>query len=294
MDKQSFKNKVKDIWAFIKRTAVRVWAYLKVAKMEWIVMISVFAFDLISKALVENLIAYDDTVTLIPYVFNAHRIHNYNAAFGSSTLTGWMGYTGSRIFYCVFAVAASVAFILLLIRNKGKNRVFRVSLALFVAGAMGNCIDRMFLGYVRDFIEFVYFGGTIGGRTTWAYIFNIADVALVTGVILVIFYFLFLYRDTDKKKGVEISFSIDEEERSDSPAFAGGDVDAIDIGVATVNEQADGTAVSDADDSNGADGAQDIDGTRSKIDLDGDTQTGQTDADIVDSISDNSNGGDAG
>lgn len=202
--------------------AARAWAYLKVAKMEWIVMISVFAFDLIAKALVENFIDYGDTVTLIPYVFNAHRIHNYAAAFGSSALTGWMGPVGSRIFYCVFAVAASVAFILVLIKNKGKSKMLRVSLALFVAGAMGNCIDRMILGYVRDFIEFVYFGGTIGGRTTWAYIFNIADVSLVTGVIFIIFYFLFLYRDPDKKKrsvadadGVPIDMTAESSDAND-------------------------------------------------------------------------------
>lgn len=231
MDKQAFKNKVKDLWALIKRTAARVWAYLKVAKMEWIVMISVFALDLIAKSLVENFLDYDTTVPMIPYFLNARKVHNYNAAFGSSTLTSWIGGTGARIFFCVFAVAASVAFILILIKNRGKSRVFRISLALFVAGAMGNCIDRMILGYVRDFIEFVYFGGTIGGRTTWAYVFNIADVALVTGVCLIIFYFLVLYRDPDKKKNAEAveaveadgetSSDIVDDETPDGEASAG-------------------------------------------------------------------------
>lgn len=207
-----FKNKAQAVWAFIKQAAIKVFNYLKVAKMEWIVMISVFIVDLVAKSLVENFLAFDETVPMIPYFLNAHKVHNYAAAFGSSWLRGWMGDIGARIFFCVFAVAASVAFILVLIRNKGKSRVFRIAVALFVAGAMGNCIDRMALGYVRDFIEFEYFGLTIFGRKTWAYIFNIADVALVTGVLLIVFYFLFLYRDNDKKK---IEFTIDSEPTDD-------------------------------------------------------------------------------
>ncbi|MCH5154113.1 MAG: signal peptidase II [Clostridiales bacterium] len=210
-----FKNKAKAVWAFIKRKAIRVFKYLKEAKMEWIIIVSVFAFDLIAKSLVENFLDYDYTVPLIPYFLNARKVHNYSAAFGSSFLRDWFGDIGARIFFCVFAVAASVAFILVLIRNKGKSRVFRVAVALFVAGAMGNCIDRMVLGYVRDFIEFEYFGMTIGGRKTWAYIFNIADVALVTGVLLIVFYFLVLYRDNDSKK---IEFSIDTEPGQDDVA----------------------------------------------------------------------------
>lgn len=203
-----FKNKAKAVWAFIVQYAKKVFEYLKVAKMEWIIMISVFAADLIAKSLVENFLDFNETVPIIPYFLNAHKVHNYAAVFGSDWLRSWMGAIGARIFFCVFAVAASVVFILVLIRNKGKSRVFRIAAALFVAGAMGNCIDRMVLGYVRDFIEFEYFGLTIFGRKTWSYIFNIADVALVTGVLLIVFYFLFLYRDNDKKK---VQIAIDAE-----------------------------------------------------------------------------------
>ena len=207
-----FKNTAQVVWAYIKDKAIKVFHYLKDAKMEWIVMISVFIVDLVSKSLVENFLAFNDSVPMIPYFLNAHKVHNYSAAFGSSFLRDWFGDIGARIFFCVFAVAASVAFTLVLIHNKGKSRVFRIALALFVAGAMGNCIDRMALGYVRDFIEFEYFGLTIFGRKTWAYIFNFADVALVTGVLLIVFYFLVLYRDNDKKK-VDISIDLDQSEQ---------------------------------------------------------------------------------
>lgn len=197
-----FKNKVGICWAFIKRVAARVWAYLKVAKMEWIVMIGVFAFDLISKSVINATIEHGHAVQVIPYFLNFHNLHNYNAAFGSDFIKDFLGEIGARIFFSVFAVAASVAFILVLIHQKGKSKWFRVALALFVAGAMGNCIDRMAYGYVRDFIEFVYFGQTWFGRTTW-YVFNIADAALITGVIMIVIYFLFFYKDRNKKKTPE-------------------------------------------------------------------------------------------
>lgn len=200
MNGEFFRNKVDTVLAFIKRTALCVWQYMKIAKMEMIILVSAFSLDLISKAVVEAYMEYGDTVTMIPYVLNAHRWHNYDAAFGASFLNNWFGAVGARIFFCVFAVATSVAFVLMLIRQKGKSKIFRIALALFVAGAMGNCIDRMVFGYVRDFFEFIYLGMTIGGKTTWPYIFNLADAELVIGVGLIIIYFLFIYKDTDKNR----------------------------------------------------------------------------------------------
>lgn len=196
---KSFKSIMQSVWQTIKKYAVRVWAYLKVAKMEYIVMISIFAVDLISKALVNKFIAYNGVVTIIPNFLNFHNIHNYNAAFGASFVSEWLGEIGSRIAFCIFAVAASVVFIILLVRNKGGNKLFRIALAMITAGAMGNCIDRWAIGYVRDFIEIVYFGLTIFGSESF-YIFNIADSALVVGAILIVVYVLFFYKDKNEDK----------------------------------------------------------------------------------------------
>lgn len=197
--KSTFKDKLHAFGIVVKKIAKRVWAYLKVAKMEWIVMISLFAFDLISKAIVDAVIDVGDTVVVIPYFLNFHNTHNHNAAFGSSWIKSWFGPLGARIFFCVFAVAASVIFVMVLIKQKGKSKLFRVALAMLVAGAMGNCMDRWALGYVRDFVEFVYFGLTIAGSKSF-YIFNIADAELVIGVGLIIIYFLFFYRDKNDEK----------------------------------------------------------------------------------------------
>lgn len=192
----SFKTMLTNAWAVIKKFFKRVWAYLKVAKMEYIVMIALFALDIASKAIVNATVGLEDTVVLIPKFLNIHNTHNYDAAFGAGWLGNVLGSMGSRIFFSIFAVIASVMFIIVLIRAKGGHRLFRVALAMVTAGAMGNCIDRMFLGYVRDFIMFEYFGLSIFGQT-YFWIFNFADAELVIGVILIVIYFIFIYKDKD-------------------------------------------------------------------------------------------------
>lgn len=217
----SFKNKMSSLWAVIKKCAAKVWAYLKEAKMEYIVMISIFAIDLISKVIVNATTVVGDTVVLIPNFLNIHNVHNYEAAFGSDAIKKLMGSVGSRIFFSIFAVAASVMFIFVLIRCRKQHRVIRISLALLVAGAMGNCIDRMALGYVRDFVEFVYFGLTIAGSKSF-YVFNIADAALVIGVILAIVFFLFLYKDKDDMHKQVAENAIDTDGGAETTGIIGG------------------------------------------------------------------------
>lgn len=62
--------------------------------------------------------------------------------------------------------------------------------SLVFGGAVGNLIDRLFLGYVRDFIalDFINFP-----------VFNIADMCLCAGVIVLLVFFLFLYPKYNKK-----------------------------------------------------------------------------------------------
>lgn len=182
---------------FIKKYAKRVWAYLKVAKMEYIVMASLFAFDQISKAIVRATMSVSQTVKVIPYVLSFTYSQNFDAAFGNSWLRDSLGTVGSRLLFSIFAVVASVVFGIILVRAKGGNKLFRVSLAMLIAGAMGNCIDRMFFAYVCDFIDLQLFTLITGGW--WKYIFNVADAELVIGVILIIIYFIFMYRDKPKE-----------------------------------------------------------------------------------------------
>jgi signal peptidase II len=63
---------------------------------------------------------------------------------------------------------------------RAKDRLTALSLGLIIGGAVGNAIDRLAYGWVADFVFFHVSSGTWQFR--W-YVFNLADVAIVAGVI---------------------------------------------------------------------------------------------------------------
>jgi signal peptidase II len=81
---------------------------------------------------------------------------------------------GGQLLLAGFGVLASCALWVWLAR--GGNRLMALSLGLIIGGALGNALDRLRLGGVADFYSLHAFG-------FYWYIFNIADVAIVAGVI---------------------------------------------------------------------------------------------------------------
>ncbi|MGM9568263.1 MAG: signal peptidase II [Clostridia bacterium] len=96
-------------------------------------------------------------------------IHNTGAAFGILE--------GSRVLFVLFTLALIIAAVLLW-KKPWMNR-YRGAVSVIIAGALGNCIDRIFRGYVVDFIDFTY----------WP-VFNMADIAVVCGTVLLAFLIL--------------------------------------------------------------------------------------------------------
>ena len=90
-------------------------------------------------------------------------IHNTGAAFGMME--------GARVLFLIFNIVL-VAAVLWAWKKPWMGR-YKFAVSLIVAGALGNCIDRIFRGYVVDFIDFTY----------WP-VFNVADIAVVCGTIL--------------------------------------------------------------------------------------------------------------
>lgn len=92
-----------------------------------------------------------------------------NEGAGFSMLSG-MGMS----FFVVVTLVALVALCWWL--NEAKNVYQRLGLFLVISGALGNLIDRLFLGYVRDFIGVYLFG--------WPFpIFNVADIFVSVGIV---------------------------------------------------------------------------------------------------------------
>ena len=118
--------------------------------------------------------------------------------FGLSALVCKDGVVTAFIIITTIAIAV---FIYVLYKYRNKNVVGRIALALVIGGAIGNLVDRIFIGRVRDFIQIVYFGLDIPllGGETFA-VFNIADACLVIGIILFAVFIVFLDKEVVKKE----------------------------------------------------------------------------------------------
>ena len=104
------------------------------------------AADLLTKLAASKLGSRE--VVLIPGVLSLSYIENHGAAFGIMQGRQWL-----LIVISAVIIAAAVVFCIRRIRDT-RYRYLRVLTVFLVAGALGNMIDRIMLGYVRDFIYF--------------------------------------------------------------------------------------------------------------------------------------------
>lgn len=99
-----------------------------------------------------------------------------------------------RIVFIVATVIILGGIIVYLCLSKNRGKWLNTALAFIISGALGNFIDRIFNngGYVRDMIHVII---EINGKEYFPYIFNVADIALVVGAIMLIVDILFIGKD---------------------------------------------------------------------------------------------------
>jgi signal peptidase II len=134
----------------------------------------VIAIDQVTKALIEHGLSMYQSIVVLP-VLEITRAHNPGAAF--SFLAGADGW--QRWLFTVLAIAVSVALVVWLKRIDSEARVLASAVALILAGALGNVIDRLRLGYVIDFINFHW-------DAHYFPAFNVADSAITIGAALLL------------------------------------------------------------------------------------------------------------
>ncbi|MDK4383226.1 signal peptidase II [Enterococcus faecalis] len=134
-----------------------------------------------SKYLTVQNISLGETKEFIPGFFSLTHLRNTGAA--------WSLLEGKMIFFYVITVIVSVVIIYLLIKNYKKSIWYSVGLSFVLAGAIGNFIDRVRLGYVVDMLQTDFMNFPI---------FNVADSTLVVGVICI-----FIYLILDEKAAKE-------------------------------------------------------------------------------------------
>ncbi len=130
--------------------------------------------DQLTKYFAQAHLVYAEPLVVMPN-FNFTLLYNRGAAFSFlSDASGWQ-----RWFFAVIASVAIVLLIAWLRKLKPEQRILGLSLSLILGGAAGNLIDRLWLGYVVDFIQLYY-------ESFYWPAFNIADSAISVGAVLVL------------------------------------------------------------------------------------------------------------
>jgi signal peptidase II len=160
-------------------------------KPKYLILFVVTAFVLIldqaTKLFIDRTMDLHSSITVIGNLFNITYIRNRGAAFGILADSGY------RIPFFIGISVLAIVVILQLIRNLRPEQTFSaVPLAMILAGALGNLIDRVRLGEVIDFLDFHWY------NHHWP-AFNVADSAICVGVFILALDMLF--EERRKKSG---------------------------------------------------------------------------------------------
>lgn len=121
-------------------------------------------------------------VEVLPNLLDLHYVQNTGASFSMFEGAG-------ILFFGVITVAALGCIVYYFLQSRDLR--IQLCLALIFAGAVGNFIDRLWLGYVRDFFAVYIFG--------WPFpVFNVADICICTGFFLLMV--TWIYDEYKEKK----------------------------------------------------------------------------------------------
>ena len=129
------------------------------------------AIDQISKYLVVSHIALHQRIEMIKDFFYLTHAQNTGVA--------WSMFADMPEMITAVAVFATAAITVYFIRSKNLAKFEKIALLMIMSGAIGNVIDRLFRGFVIDFLDFYIFGYDYP-------VFNIADSFIVIGAVILI------------------------------------------------------------------------------------------------------------
>tara|TARA_Y100001970_G_C13644880_1_gene560676 strand:+ start:79 stop:525 length:447 start_codon:yes stop_codon:yes gene_type:complete len=131
-------------------------------------------FDFFSKQLIFNLINLNNFIK-ITFFFEITHIHNYGISFGlfSGIIPSW--------FFVILGII--ITFLVFIIYLKSSKYIEKYGLILIIAGALSNILDRIYNGYVIDFIYLHY------NQFYWP-AFNFADIYISIGIFLIVFQYV--------------------------------------------------------------------------------------------------------
>ncbi len=140
------------------------------SKKIYIITLVIFILDQITKSLISTYLKLNESIEIIKDFFYIRYINNKGASWGILE--------NNRI----LLIGLSIIAIIMIIRYSysfKKTKLNTYGFGLLLGGILGNLSDRLIFGYVKDFLDFIIF------RYDFP-VFNIADISIVIGVVLLI------------------------------------------------------------------------------------------------------------
>lgn len=137
-------------------------------------IIAFISVDLYSKHYFNKTLEVGEPVSVYLDLLSWELLYNPGASFGLLS-----GFTEILIFIQTLVISLVVY---LYIRTKSRSKIQIIGFALIISGGLGNLHNRVLYGYVIDFISLKW----------WPAIFNVADIELRLGSVMILIYYLFL------------------------------------------------------------------------------------------------------
>ncbi len=130
--------------------------------------------DLFSKIYIINNLLVNDSKTVIKDFFYITYVQNQGAAWGILS---------NKISLLLFITIIFIILFIYYIEKSELKRYEEIAYGLILSGVLGNMLDRIFRGYVVDFLNFYIFGYDYP-------VFNLADSFIVIGIIIIIVFYI--------------------------------------------------------------------------------------------------------
>jgi len=171
-----------------------------------IVSIIVFIIDQVTKFLAKQWIGLGDSIRIYGNTIRLTHVQNEGIAFGLMV--------GNKTLFTFFSILAALIILYYLLRVKDQNFLYRFPLALIFGGALGNIFDRVLFGRVVDFMDvdipnilipsykLLFVNVPPIELTRWP-VFNVADMAVTIGMLLLFIAVFFTKEEVDTKDTTE-------------------------------------------------------------------------------------------
>lgn len=150
-----------------------------------VIAILLVVVDQLTKLYALNVVKPQGTITVINNFYYFTYVENRGAAFGIMQNKQW--------FFVVVTLLIFVGFGYVLKKYKIEGKLFFAAVVLIFGGGVGNLIDRIFRGYVVDFLQFSFFSPVC----------NLADYFITVGAVMLIISVLFCKKNIARREPVQ-------------------------------------------------------------------------------------------